>query len=389
MPNQNTLDILSTLISYDTTSAHSNMPLIDYIQTYLSDLGIESTLVFNHDKTKANLFASIGPKEKAGILLSGHTDTVPVTGQQWDTNPFELVIDDQRCFGRGTTDMKSFIAVVLAAIPEFLARPLHYPIHLAFSYDEEIGCLGVRGLIEQLQHLTIKPAACIVGEPTSMKVATRHKGKLAAKVKVMGKSCHSGMAPYGVNAVNYAARLVNWLEKMAFSKRDHGPFNSEYEIPYTTIHTGTIQGGQALNIVPDLCQFDFEMRNISGDDPAQILREFQDYTEQLVVEMREISEECNITIEILTEYPGLDTSENTRLITYVQNLAQDYEISQVNFGTEGGLFSQQLKIPTLVCGPGNIEQGHKPNEYITFEQLEKAEAFIYALAQSLSNDEFI
>ncbi|MGY0615652.1 acetylornithine deacetylase [Vibrio sp. FJH11] len=389
MPNQNTLDILSTLISYDTTSAHSNMPLIDYIQTYLGDYGIESTLVFNHDKNKANLFASIGPKDKAGIMLSGHTDTVPVTGQQWDTNPFELVIDGERCFGRGTTDMKSFLAVVLAAIPDFLARPLHYPVHFAFSYDEEIGCLGVRGLIEQLQHLTIKPAACIVGEPTSMKVATRHKGKLAAKVTITGKSCHSGMAPYGVNAVNYAARLVNWLENMALTKRDHGPFNSEYEIPYTTIHTGTIHGGQALNIVPDLCQFDFEMRNIASDDPVQILSEFQTYAQQLVVEMRKVSEECDISIDILTEYPGLDTSENTRLITYVQNLAQDFEISRVNFGTEGGLFSQQLKIPTLVCGPGNMEQGHKPNEYITYEQLEKAEAFIHSLAHSLSNDNFI
>lgn len=388
MPNQKTLDILSTLISYDTTSAHSNMPLIDFIETYLTEHGIKSKLVFNKEKTKANLFASIGPESKAGVMLSGHTDTVPVTGQPWDTNPFELVIKDEHCYGRGTTDMKSFIAVILAAIPEFLATPLKTPVHFAFSYDEEIGCLGVRDLIEHLQHLTIKPAACIVGEPTSMKVASLHKGKLAAKITVTGKACHSGMAPYGVNAVNYAARLVNWLENMALSKRDFGPFNDEYEIPYTTIHTGTIRGGQALNIVPDHCEFDFEMRNIANDDPKHILNEFKVYSEQLIMEMHEVSSDCDIHIDILTEYPGLDSSENTELITYVQNLTQDCEMSKINFGTEGGLFSERLKIPTLVCGPGNMEQGHKPNEFISFEQLEKAESFISALASSLSKKEF-
>ncbi len=384
MANPLTLEILRNLIGFDTTSAHSNLALMDYVQTFLKQHGVDSQLVYNEEESKANLYATIGPKDRAGIMLSGHTDTVPVTGQQWTKTPYELSEEDGRYYGRGTSDMKCFLAVALAAVPEMVQRDLHTPIHLAFSYDEEIGCVGVRRLIDTLSQHPLKPAICIIGEPTTMQVVTAHKGKLAARVTVKGKECHSGMAPLGVNAVNYAARLINWLEQLAQHKRDHGPFEDGYDIPYSTVHTGTVAGGTALNIVPNHCSFLFEIRNIAAESPHQLLADFNDYAATLVKEMRQVSPECDIKVDITTEYPGLSTASDAAVVAFVRGLTEMSEPGNINFGTEGGLFSQVLGIPTVVCGPGSMDQGHKPDEYIHISEIQKCEAFMQRLINQLS-----
>ncbi|TCK08991.1 acetylornithine deacetylase [Marinobacterium mangrovicola] len=383
MANALTLEVLRNLIGFDTTSANSNLALMGYIQTFLNEYGVESQLIYDQEEKKANLYATLGPKDKPGVMLSGHTDTVPVTGQNWQKAPYELTEEEGRYYGRGTSDMKGFIAVVLAAVPEIVKQDLHTPIHLAFSYDEEIGCVGVRRMIDTLKQHPLKPGICIIGEPTLMRVVTAHKGKLAARVTVKGKECHSGMAPWGVNAVNYAARLITWLEKLAHKKGDQGPFENGYDIPYSTVHTGTVHGGTALNIVPNQCSFLFEIRNIASDDPRAMLAEFQAYADSLISEMRQIDAGCDIAIDITTEYPGLSTADDAEVVSFVQSLTDEKTRGSINFGTEGGLFSQVLGVPTVVCGPGSMDQGHKPDEFIHKSQLQSCELFMDRLIRQL------
>ncbi|SFG83242.1 acetylornithine deacetylase [Neptunomonas qingdaonensis] len=379
-----TLEILDQLISFDTTSCNSNLELMSYVQRFLEDHGVTSNLVYDGLESKANLYATIGPQDKAGVMLSGHTDTVPVTGQNWTTDPYQLSEQDGRYFGRGTSDMKGFISVVLAAVPEMVKQKLHTPIHLAFSYDEEIGCVGVRRLIDTMQSFPLQPAVCIIGEPTSMQVVTAHKGKLAARVTVTGKECHSGMAPLGVNAINYAARMITWLEQLAQEKKLNGPFENSYDIPHSTVHTGTVQGGTALNIVPKKCNFLFEIRNIATEDPRDLLALLQSYADELIAEMQQVDSSCDINIEIITEYPGLSTPSDAEVAAFVRKLAQSVASANINFGTEGGLFSSVLGIPTVVCGPGSMDQGHKPDEFIHISQLQQCEAFMARLINELS-----
>ncbi len=378
------IEHLNRLVGFDTTSANSNLNLMNYVSNYLSEYGISSELIYDSVKSKANLYATIGPREKSGIMLSGHTDTVPVTGQNWATPPYQLTKDADRYYGRGTADMKSFIAVVLARVPDFKAAKLHTPIHLAFSYDEEIGCVGVRGLIEKLHEAPYRPFACIVGEPTSMKVARSHKGKIAVRVVVRGKACHSGVAPKGVNAINYAARLITWLESMALTKAIEGPYDVDHEIPHTTLHTGVINGGNALNIVPDHCEFAFEIRNISREDPQHLLKAFSDFAQSISDEMQENNADCGVKVEVTAEYPGLSTGTDEDVVSFVEKLADCTENAKIGFGTEGGLFSEILQIPTVVCGPGSMEQGHKPNEYVEVSQLEQCDQFMARLLNALS-----
>jgi acetylornithine deacetylase len=380
-----TLSILRQLISFDTTSAHSNLALLAWVQDYLRGHGVKSELIYNDEKTKANLYATLGPAGRAGVMLSGHTDTVPVTGQHWTHPPHELCEVQGRFYGRGTADMKGFIAVALAAVPAMQAARLQTPIHLALSYDEEIGCVGVRRMITMLQQHPIKPALCIIGEPTGLQVVNKHKGKLAARVTVRGKACHSGMAPQGVNAVNYAARLIGWLEQQANTRQLQGPFEDGYDIPFSTVHTGTVQGGQALNIVPDHCSFVFEMRNIAAEDPRDLLAQLRDQADTLASEMRQADDSSRIDIDISTEYPGLSTAQDSEAIAFVRQLTStEAPLGNINFGTEGGLFSQELKIPTVVCGPGSMDQGHKPDEYIELVQLQQCQAFMQRLIDHLS-----
>lgn len=381
------VELLKTLVAFDTTSHLSNMALIDYVMDYLSRYGVESTLVYSEDKSKANLYATIGPQDKPGVMLSGHTDVVPVKGQAWDSDPFAVLEKDQRLYGRGTADMKGFIAVALAKVPQMLAADLKTPVHLAFSYDEEIGCVGVRRLLHMMEGLPVKPGMCIIGEPTHMSVGIAHKGKIAARVKVTGLESHSSLPGNGVNAIEFGADLVSYIRRLANQHATNGPFDHSFETPYSTLQTGVIKGGSAVNIVPNACEFDFEIRNIPAQDIEDIYADIERYaTAELVPQMQKVGADTGITLERLSSYPGLLTAPSEAVVSFVQGLVGAEKTGTIAFGTEGGLFSKQLGIPTVVCGPGRIEEAHKPNEFVAIDQLREAESMIdnliIALAQA-------
>jgi len=377
MSEKNSIEILKKLVSFDTTSFKSNLDLIKFIENYLNDLNIKSELIYDETKNKANLFTTIGPNLQGGIVLSGHTDVVPITKQNWTSDPFILTERDNKLFGRGSSDMKGFIAIVLSRVSTMVEKKLKKPIHLAFSYDEEIGCVGVHSLLDLIKKKSINPEFCIVGEPTSMEMVIGHKGKHAYDVKVDGLSCHSGQAPYGVNAINYASKLINYIEEINKEKSIKGPFDNEYEIPYSTLHTGLIKGGTILNIVPNLCQFEFEIRHLAEDDPLEIIQRIKQYTEELLIkEMHNISSKTNIEINEKINYPGLNISESISPVKQVKELLGNSSHKKVIFGTEGGLFKRELNLPTIICGPGSIDQAHKPDEFISIQQIEKGGTFI-------------
>jgi len=385
MSEKNSIEILKKLVSFDTTSFKSNLDLIKFIENYLNDLNIKSELIYDETKNKANLFATIGPNLQGGIVLSGHTDVVPITKQNWTSDPFILTERDDKLFGRGSSDMKGFIAIVLSRVSAMVEKKLKKPIHLAFSYDEEIGCVGVHSLLDLIKKKSINPEFCIVGEPTSMEMVIGHKGKHAYDVKVDGLSCHSGQAPYGVNAINYASKLINYIEEINKEKSIKGPFDNEYEIPYSTLHTGLIKGGTILNIVPNLCQFEFEIRHLAEDDPLEIIQRIKQYTEELLIkEMHNISSTTNIEINEKINYPGLNISESISPVKQVKELLGKSSHKKVVFGTEGGLFKRELNLPTIICGPGSIDQAHKPDEFISIQQIEKGGTFIDKLINNCS-----
>ena len=379
------IELLKKLIGFDTTSYNSNLNLINFIQSYLLSYNIESTLIHDESGKKANLYATIGRKDIGGVMLSGHTDVVPVEGQEWHSDPFSLKESDGNFYGRGSADMKGFIALVLSRIPEMVSVELTQPIHLAFSYDEEIGCVGVQRMLNLLEHQPIKPSCCIIGEPTSMEVVIGHKGKHASRVKVKGHACHSGQSPFGVNAVDFASELIVYIRKLAREKSQDGPFDMEYEVPYSTLHTGVVKGGTSLNIVPNFCQFDFEIRHLYEEDPQYLLDKIEAYAkENLESEMHLIDSETGFSFETLATYPGLLTDPGIDFVAYVKKLLDNDAHSKVIFGTEGGLFQKRLGIPTLVCGPGNIDQAHRANEFISLKQLQKGGSFLDRLIISLS-----
>jgi acetylornithine deacetylase len=381
---QTTRDILATLIGFDTTSRNPNHALIDYIASLLQEYGIDSTIIPNEDHTKANLYATVGPTDKPGIMLSGHTDVVPVDGQDWTKPAFEMTESDGRYYGRGTADMKGFVACALNAAINASQQPLKTPLHLAFSYDEEIGCVGVRSLVDMLQQAPIKPSMCIVGEPTSLNVATKHKGKTSVFVRCIGKEGHSALAPKALNAIHLACDLVEVLRKKQEQIKNQCNAKDLSEVPYTTVHVSRIHAGQALNIVPNLCTVNFEIRNDSADDPQEILNDVQRSAAALVEKAREHAPEAAIEFEILNTYPGLNTGTDTDVVEFVKSLVGANDTSYVAFGTEGGLFSTQLNIPTVVCGPGSMAQGHKPDEFIAVEQMDRCEAMMERLVGFLS-----
>lgn len=371
------IDLIKKLISFDTTSRNSNLELIHFIRDYLKDLGIESLLVPDETGTKANLYATLGPMDRAGILLSGHTDVVPIDGQEWDSDPFKVIEKDLKLFGRGTCDMKSFVAICLAYAPKFLERGLETPIHLAFSHDEEVGCVGVRSLVTKLaDEIRPKPMMCIVGEPTSMQVVIGHKGKLSYKCIVRGLEAHSSLAPQGVNAVEYAAELIAYLKGMARQIQKDGPFDDVYDITHTTVHTGTVHGGTALNIVPKDCSFEFEFRCIAGHDGHELFEKVKRHAhEVLEPEMKAIDPSAGFKFEELSAIEGLDIDPGEEVVTLAKTLAGRNDHAKVAFGTEAGLFQQDAGIPTVVCGPGGIDQAHKPNEFVALEQIDKCHVF--------------
>jgi len=384
MSQPTAVDLLGELVAFDTTSHRSNLALIAFIEAYLDRHGVASRRVPDASGDKANLYAVIGPPDRAGIMLSGHTDTVPVTGQPWSVDPFRLTPDGERLYARGTADMKGFIAAVLAAVPALVEADLAVPVHLAFSHDEEVGCLGVRTLLADLAQQPVQPAACLIGEPTSMRLATAHKGKLGLRLHVHGKACHSGMAPEGVNAIHAAARLATRVEEMAATRARQGPFDERFAVEHTTLQVGAIDGGTALNIVPQDCRLDIEIRNVPDEDPEALLSELITLADSLEARMRATHAEASIRLERLSDYPGLSMDESHNLVDFVLALLDEGARERIGFGTEGGLFQRELGIATLICGPGSMAQGHQPDEFVTRAQLARCETTLARLTAALS-----
>lgn len=379
--------LLARLVGFATVSRDSNLELIGFIRDYLAGLGVDSELFLNEEGTKANLFATIGPTDRGGVVLSGHTDVVPVDGQAWTVEPFQLTERDGRLYGRGTADMKGYIASVLAAVPAFLAQPLKLPVHLAFSYDEEVGCLGVRSMLEALQQRPHKPRLCLIGEPTELKPVLGHKGKLAMRCQVHGAACHSAYAPYGVNAIEYAARLIGKLGEIGDELARPEQHDERFDPPFSTVQTGVIKGGRALNIVPEECEFDFEVRALPGFEAQVVAHRLQTYAEvELLPRMRAVSAGSDIRLKALSAYPGLATPADSEAARLVGLLSGSDDFGTVAFGTEGGLFDQ-AGIPTVVCGPGSMEQGHRPDEFVSVAQLQGCDAMLRRLVGYLVRGE--
>ena len=380
------LDLIRTLVAFDTTSRESNLALIDWVRDYLAGHGIDAQLSFDDDRRKANLFATLpaqdGNTTTGGIVLSGHTDVVPVDGQPWATPPFEITLVGERLHGRGVTDMKSFSATGLAMVPEFLRRGLKRPLHFALSYDEEIGCIGVHRLIADVVARGIKPAGCIVGEPTGMRLVVAHKGKKAYRCRVRGHEAHSSLTPQGVNAVQVACEIVTFLTHMARRFRDRGGFDAAYDVPYTTVHTGLIHGGTALNIVPRDCYFDFEFRHLPFDDPDALFAEVRRFAATLLPDMHAVDPATHIEFDALSVLPGFDTHGGSEIAELGKTCSGTHEFGKVSFGTEASLF-HNADISTIICGPGHIAQAHQPNEWVTLEQLALCEAFMRRLADQV------
>lgn len=378
--------LLERLVEFATVSRDSNLELIAFIRDYLAGLGVASELFHNEEGTKANLFATIGPDDRGGVVLSGHTDVVPVEGQAWSVEPFRLTEREGRLYGRGTADMKGFIASVLATVPALLAQPLKLPVHLAFSYDEEVGCLGVRSMLAALAQRPHKPRLCLIGEPTELKPVLGHKGKLAMRCQVHGAACHSAYAPYGVNAIEYAARLIGKLGEIGDDLARPEYHDERFDPPFSTVQTGVIKGGRALNIVPAECEFDFEVRALPGFEAQVVTDRLQAYAEtQLLPRMRAVSGASDIRLRPLSAYPGLATPADSEAARLVALISGSSDFGTVAFGTEGGLFDQ-AGIPTVVCGPGSMEQGHKPDEFVSLEQLQGCDAMLRRLVEHLRQD---
>ena len=386
MSTPNTRSWLQTLVGFDTTSRHSNLHLIEHVRDALAAQGVPVQLIRSPDGAKSNLFATLPARDgstQGGIALSGHTDVVPVDGQQWDTDPFALTEIDGKLYGRGTCDMKGFIAAGLALVPEFLAMPRSKPLHFALSYDEEVGCVGAPIMLEQLRLQGQRFDGSIVGEPTSMQPVVAHKGINVWRCTLHGKAAHSSLTPRGSNAIEYAARLICRIRDMADSYRANGPYDQFFDVPYTTMTTNQIHGGIAVNTIPELCEFAYEFRNLPGMDPAGIQAQVEAYVQQeLLPRMRQEFAEARIEFDSLAGAPAFDSAETEAINQLVQALTGDRTKRKVAYATEAGLF-QQAGIPTVVCGPGAIADAHKANEYVELAQLQRCEDFLRKLAQSL------
>jgi len=379
-----TRDLLETLISFDTVSRNPNRELMDFVRTWLGEYGIESLLVPNEDGSKANLYATVpGVAEDGGIMLSGHTDVVPIDGQHWTVPAFTLTEQDGRYYGRGTADMKGFVACAMTAMAKASSQPLQVPLHLALSYDEEIGCVGVRSLVEHLSNQTIQPRLCLVGEPTELSVAIRHKGKRGIQATFTGREGHSALAPQNLNAIHLACDFIAHLrsvqEQLAapYAGHDHS------KVPYTTVHAGLINGGTALNIVPNRCTVAFEIRNVAENDPDELLESIQAHARELVAREQQRIPEAAVSFDLFNEYPGLATPEDSWAVEFVKSLTGANGCTEVAFGTEAGMFSSRLDIPSVVCGPGSMSQGHKPDEFISIDQMQQCENMLERLLERM------
>jgi acetylornithine deacetylase len=373
---QSSKDILSALVGFDTVSRNSNLELIAWVETYLDGLGVKHERIYDDTGKKSNLWATVGPADVPGFILSGHTDVVPVDDQNWTDSPFRLTERDGKLYGRGSTDMKGYVACCLAAVPDMLKSNLRKPLHLAFSYDEEVGCIGARGIVAKLPERPAKPIACFVGEPTEMDVVIGHKAKRSLKVTVHGRTCHSSLAPMGVNSVEYAARVIAKIRDISDRMAKSGARDELYDVPFTTGHTGYLHGGTALNIVPDTATFEFEFRTIAADKSATLAKEVIDYARnELEPEMKAVAPEAGFDFEDRSEFAGLNTAENAEVTLLAKQLTGRNSHSKVAYGTEAGLYSD-AGVPTIVCGPGNIDQAHKADEFIRINELEKCGTFL-------------
>jgi acetylornithine deacetylase len=382
------MSILADLIGFDTTSRNSNLELIRYVEDYLSQHGVQSTLVHDDSGHKANLYATIGPAELGGVMLSGHTDVVPVDGQRWASDPFVLERIDDKVFGRGSADMKGFIACVLEWVPEMVAASLTTPIHIALSYDEEVGCIGVRRLLDLMEKMPVVPSMAIIGEPTNMEIVVAHKGKRGIRVNVRGASAHSAYPTEGVKAIEVVAQLIAHISEVQQDIEKNGPFDPGYRVPHTTLHVGTVRGGTALNIVPNECSFDFEIRHLPEHEIDPLIDTVQRYArDNLEPTMRLKNPDCGIDFTELFGYPALFTAPDAPVVAFVRSLLEcDRAVEQISFGSEAGLFSRRIGIPAVVCGPGSILQAHRPDEYVSIEQLETCRTMLRRLVESLSRN---
>jgi acetylornithine deacetylase len=371
--------MIDRLIGFPTVSRDSNLDLIEWVRDYLQSHGAKIRLTQDATGKKANLFATMGDSPKPGLILSGHTDVVPVDGQNWDSDPFRVTERDGKLFARGSADMKGFIGIILAQAPKFVAalnsNRLDAPLHYALSYDEEVGCLGVRGLIRDLEDNGIRPAGCVVGEPTSMQPIIAHKGTHRFRCAVHGREAHSSYVTRGVNAIEYAARLVVYIRQIAdrlaqIEKRDYG-----FTVPYSTLSTGLIRGGIAANVVPKDCEFHFDMRTLPQASPDALYEEIRTYAEVLAREMQAIDPQSGIDLVWASQTAGLAASETDAIVQWAMQLSNNSTVGKVSYGTEAGLF-QKMGVPTVICGPGDIAEAHRPNEFVALEQLAQCEAFM-------------
>ncbi|MEO0883748.1 MAG: acetylornithine deacetylase [Pseudomonadota bacterium] len=377
------LDWIARLVRHDTTSRNSNLNLIEDVESYLGDHGVASTRVSNEDGTKANLYFSVGPAVAGGVVLSGHTDVVPVDDQPWDTDPWTVVEKDGKLYGRGTADMKSFSAIGLSLLPEMLAAGLKRPIHFALSYDEEVGLLGAPAMIQEIKDLVPTPAAVIVGEPTDMHVVDGQKGIALFRTEITGHEAHSSQPHRGASAIMAAGRLIAKIEEMVTRRRLAASSTSSFMPPYTTMSVGVIEGGTAANILARRCGFTWDVRAIDRDDVAAIRVEFDAEARAVLEDMQAIAPECQITTDMLADGPPLVPQPDNPAAELAHKLTGSNDRSSVSYAAEAGQF-QEAGFPTVICGPGSIDQAHQPNEFIKLSQVAEGTRFIRNLISHLS-----
>ncbi|MCO6520864.1 MAG: acetylornithine deacetylase [Snodgrassella sp.] len=382
-----TLDWLRQLIAFDTTSRQSNLALINHVASYLESRKLSPWLAHNVSGDKANLFVTIAASDgstSGGLVFSGHTDVVPVDGQDWLSDPFVADVRDGCVYGRGSSDMKGFIASVLAAVPAMQAARLKRPLHIALSFDEEIGCLGAPIMLAELEKRGLQPQSCIVGEPTSMQMVVAHKGIHTFCCEVHGKNAHSSLTPNGVNAIEYAARLIVFINQLAQQLQQRADLDHAFDVPFATVSTGLIRGGTAINIVPDYCAFEFDYRNLPHMTVEELIKPVEHYiTTELLPAMRAVAPEATIKLTHNVQVPALNDANNQQLYALINQLVDTDQRAKVAYVTEGGQF-QNSGISTVVCGPGSITVAHKANEYIELEQLNRCDHFLHRLIQAQS-----
>lgn len=388
-PADATIAEIAALIGFDTTSRDSNLPLIDHVVERLAAVGAEAVLVPNADGTKANLLATFPAADgtvTGGVVLSAHTDVVPVDGQAWSSEPFVPEVRDGRLYARGSADMKSFLGVVVAKLPQIAQASLREPIHLALSYDEEVGCVGAVDLVDEIVRRGLAPRGCVVGEPTSMRIVRGHKSMNVFRVDVRGLAAHSSLTPQGVNAIAHAAELVRFVHGVADEMREHGPFDDAYVVPYTTVSVNRIDGGIAINTIPAECTVQFEFRALTTVDHEALVERFRAECRRIEAAMREQHPGASVELTTTAAAPGVDTPADAGIVAMAAAWGAEPSDAKVTYGTEAGLFAQ-AGIPTVVCGPGDIAQAHAPDEFIELEQIARCEAFVDRLLADLSTQD--